>query len=263
MKWLEIAQNLPTNKHTRSDCPEECGSGNTLIVNHKPQGYSAYCFRCGYQAFEGKGQQNLQELAHIRELNEQAESIQLTLELPDDYTTEIPLHGRLWLYGGGLTESVWKDHNIGYSKKLDRVILPVYDDSGNLEWFQCRALLKGQKPKYIQPSRCRDKVMFRVSKDGEANKRVVVVEDILSAIRVGRHINTCSLLGTKITTGQATELAKYDRVTTWLDPDAAGRKGAYKIRKTLGLLTEVDNIVTDKDPKELSDKQIIELLNSY
>jgi hypothetical protein len=260
MKWLELAQNLPTNKTTRSDCPENCGNGGTLIINHKSDCYTAYCFRCGYQGYEGKGKQNLKELARIRELNEQAETIELTLELPDDYTTEIPLHGRLWLYGGGLTESVWRENRIGYSPSLDRVILPVYDNESNLIWYQCRALLKGQKPKYLQPSRNRDRVVFHKRPDKGTNERAVVVEDVLSAIRVGRHIPTYSLLGTKITSGQASMLAEYNKITTWLDPDRAGRHGAYKIRKTLGLLTEVDNIVTEKDPKELSDKQIKELL---
>ena len=260
--WIEIAEQLPTGHKTRGNCPTECGSGGTLIINHNTKGYSAHCFRCDFNSFEGKGKQSLAELARIRELNEQASEVKLTLELPDDYTTDIPLHGRLWLYKGGLTESVWKQHHIGYSASLDRVILPVYNTSGSLIWYQCRALLEGQKPKYIQPARDRSTIMFHVGCSGENLQRVVIVEDILSAIRVGKHLPTVSLLGTKITTSQATTLADYGRVTTWLDPDKAGRAGAYAIRKTLGLITEVENIVTDKDPKELSDQQIKETLRN-
>lgn len=258
MEWLALAQELPTGQKTRSNC--ECGDGNTLIINHNAKGYSCHCFRCDFNDFVGKGTQSLAELTRIRELNEAAESIELDLELPDDFTKEIPLHGRLWLYKGGITESVWREYGIGYSASLDRVVLPVYDTKGNLEWYQCRALHKGQKPKYLQPSRSRDKVLFRVGFDGSNLQRVVIVEDILSAIRVGKHISTSSLLGTKITTGQAAELAKFSRVTTWLDPDKAGRRGAYNIRKTLGLVTDVDNIVTLSDPKELTDHQIKETL---
>lgn len=258
--WLEIAENLPVNGKTRGDCPNECGSGNTLIINHNSKGYSSHCFRCDFNDFVGKGTQSLAELARIRELNEAAESIELSLELPHDFTKEIPLHGRLWLYSGGITESVWREYGVGYSKSLDRVILPVYDSSNNLEWFQCRALYEGQKPKYIQPARSRDKVLFRVGFDRKDLQRVIIVEDILSAIRVGKHVPTASLLGTKITTGQASELSRYKRVTTWLDPDRAGRRGAYAIRKTLGLVTDVDNIVTLSDPKELTDHQIKETL---
>tara|TARA_R110000822_G_scaffold46604_2_gene123971 strand:+ start:6794 stop:7576 length:783 start_codon:yes stop_codon:yes gene_type:complete len=259
MEWHTLAENLPTGHKTRSNCTE-CGDGKTLIINHNATSYSCHCFRCDFNDFVGKGKQSLAELSRIDELNKAAKTIQLPLELPHDFTTEIPLSGRLWLYGGGIAESTYKEHGLGYSKSLDRVVLPVWDANRNLEWFQCRSLHKGQKPKYIQPARSRDRVMFRVGFDRETVQRVVIVEDILSAIRVGKHVPTASLLGTKITTGQATELSRFSRVTTWLDPDKAGREGAYNIRKTLGLITEVDNIVTLKDPKELSDQQIIEEL---
>lgn len=258
MEWITLAENLPTGQKTRSNC--ECGDGKTLIINHNTNGYSCHCFRCDFSDFVGKGTQSLNELARIRKLNEEAETINLPLELPNDFSETIPLHGRLWLYKGGITESTWRRYNIGYSESLDRVILPVYDSEDNLIWYQCRALHTDQKPKYIQPSRSRDNVLFSVEKSGKDLQRVIIVEDILSAIRVGKHIPTVSLLGTKITTGQATKLAKFSQVTTWLDPDRAGRRGAYNIRKTLGLVTEVDNIVTLSDPKELTDEQIKETL---
>lgn len=256
MEWLEIAKNLQTGHKTRIDC--ECGDGKTLIVNHNIKGYSCHCFRCDTNDFAGKGKQTLAELAHIRELNEQAETIDLPLTLPEDFTTDIPLEGRLWLYSGGIHEQVWSHYGLGYSKSLHRVILPVYDSRRNLVWYQCRALSKGQKPKYIQPSKERAAVMFWGSRRDET--RVIVVEDILSAIRVGKHCSAVSLLGTKITSAQAVALSKFSRVTSWLDNDKAGKDGAYKIRKTLSLLTEVDNIQSEVDPKKLSDKEIKVLL---
>lgn len=263
MTWLEVAQNLPLGAKVRIDCPE-CGEGtntHAAVVNHSTQRFSLYCHACKYNPFEGKGKQSLAELARIRELNEAAQTVELGLELPDDFTTEIPLHGRMWLYKAGITQPVWSAYNIGYSERLDRVILPVYDAKGNLIWYQCRALHSGQKPKYLQPARDRSTIMFRVKGSRNDLRRIVIVEDILSAIRVGKHIDACSLLGTKITTAQAAELGQYSEVTTWLDSDRAGRSGAYKIRKTLGLITEVKNILTDKDPKELSDKEIRRHLN--
>lgn len=259
--WLEIAQQLPLNGKTDTVCPENCGSGEKLSVNHSVKSYWCNCYRCGFSDQHWKGQQTLTELKRIQDLNDAAAQIQLSLELPHDYTTEIPLHGRMWLYKAGITEPVWSSYSIGYSESLDRVVLPVYDTEGNLIWYQCRALHAGQKPKYLQPARDRSAVMFHIQRDGEHLQRVVVVEDILSAIRVGKHVSACSLLGTKITTAQAAELGKYPEVTTWLDSDRAGRSGAYKIRKTLGLITEVSNILTEKDPKELSNREIKQCLN--
>lgn len=260
MNWIAIAKELPINGSTMTECPENCGSGEKLSVTNSIKSYLCNCYRCGYTDNEYKGKQSLAELSRINALNEAANKLELTLELPYDYTTELPRHARSWLYTAGITPSTWKAYNVGYSESLDRVILPVYNDQGNLEWYQCRALHKGQKPKYLQPARNRDKVMFRVYRDKKDLRKLIVVEDILSAIRVGKHINTVSLLGTKITTSQAAELGKYKEVTTWLDSDKAGRQGAYKIRKTLGLITDVSNILTALDPKELSNKQIKEAL---
>ena len=251
--WLDVAQKLPLGHKTRINC--ECGDGKTLLVNHGYKAYNAYCFRCGENPFEMKGEQSLTELKRIRELNDEAKKSIYTCELPTDFTNEIPREGRMWLFEAGITESTWRIHNIGYSEEMARVILPVYDASSNLVWFQCRAILAGQQPKYLQPSSGRDNILFE-SYGRETSDRVIVVEDILSAIRVGKLCKSVSLLGTKISTAQIILLSKYDRITTWLDSDKAGVQGAYRIRKALELVTSTDNIVTELDPKLLSDKQI-------
>jgi DNA primase len=258
-KWIQIAKDLPINSSTQTECPTGCGSGEKLSVNHSNKDYWCFCYRCGFTETVHKGKQTLADIQKIQKLNEAAET-PIPLELPNDFTTEIPLAGRLWLYKAGITEQCWRKNNIGYSEVLQRVVLPVYNQDGELVWLQCRAIHSQQKPKYLQPSRDRSTVIFSVSPDRDDNERVVVVEDILSAIRVGKHIRAISLLGTKITTAQAAMLGHYKRVTTWLDSDEAGRRGAYKIRRTLGLITEVDNIVTKLDPKALSDKEILEEL---
>lgn len=259
MNWITIARDLPLHGKTMTTCPENCGSGEKLSVNHGIKNYWCNCYRCGYTDSEYKGKQSLAELKRIQELNKAAESTELTLDLPNDYTEELPRHARAWLFKAGITPSVWKQYRIGYSERLDRVILPVFDSTDKIIWYQCRALQKGQKPKYLQPARDRSEIIFTTG-NREDLQRVIIVEDILSAIRVGKHIPTVSLLGTKITTQQAANLSKYNEVTTWLDADTAGRKGSYKIRKTLSLVTNVSNILTPLDPKELSDKEIQEHL---
>ena len=261
MTWLEIAQELPLYGKTDTECPENCGSGKKLSVNHDAKHYWCNCYRCGFSDRVWKGKQTLEQLRHMRELNEQARTMQLPLELPDDFTLDIPRAGRIWLFKAGLTEETYRRHGIGYSESLQRVVLPIYDHTGNLIWYQCRAIHFGQEPKYIQPARDRSEVMLEVGCSESSLQRVVVVEDILSAYRVGKHTPTVSLLGTKISTAQAARLSRYANVTTWLDPDTAGRKGAYSIRRTMGLVAEVSNITTDKDPKELTDSEIKQCLN--
>lgn len=259
MDWLTIAERLPLGHKTRITC--ECGDGKTLVINHRVQGYSCYCFRCDLKEFEGKGMQSIAELNRIKALNETAATVSIKIELPIDFTSEIPLLGRLWLYNAGLTPSDWKQYNIGYSPKMERVVLPVYAYR-ELVWCQYRAIHKGQKPKYLQPSTGKESIVFRGGDQQDKQERVVVVEDILSAMKVGKIIPTRSLLGTKITTQQAVILSDAARVTVWLDPDKAGRDGSRTIKKTLCLLTEVDSVVTDTDPKDLSLTEIKKVLNA-
>lgn len=260
MNWLEEAKNLPLGHKTRLE--HNCGSGRTLIVNHNLQGYSAYCFRCGEQEFEGKGKQSLQELTRIRELNAQAAQEITSVELPEDLTGDIPLAGRIWLYKAGLTPSTWNEYGIRYSPSMERVYLPVCKD-GKPIWFQARAIHAGQTPKYLQPSADRSTVLFESAPIHPTKGVVVLTEDIVSAIRVGEVAPAISLLGTKITTAQAGYISKYDRVVIWLDSDKAGRVGAANIGRTLSLLTETTNICTTDDPKLLTKQQITEQLKAY
>jgi DNA primase len=259
--WLELARQLPVGQKTRIDCPN-CGNGtntNAMIVNHGIKAYNASCFACGHNPFQMKGIQTLDELREIRRLNN--ETIGKQIKLPDDFTTEIPLIGRLWLYKSGLRPSVWQDYNIGYSERLQRVILPVYNKQGALIWFQCRALLKGQKPKYIQPSRDKTGIIFTSLGDKRVGNQIVVVEDILSAIRVGETTKAISLLGTKADTVHINTLSGYDTVTTWLDNDNAGIRGASAIRQAVSLLTDTRNINTPLDPKCYDNRTIRRIID--
>jgi len=265
-KWLEIARNLPLGHKARVDC-ENCGEGtNTkaMIVSHNVKSYSGSCFACSHQPFEMKGKQTLAEIAELKRINNESlcrtEGERLTL--PTDFTTDIPLEGRLWLYSNGITSTLKQQYSIGYSPRLKRVILPIFDSEGTLTWYQCRALLTGQKPKYLQPSGDKSSVVFQSQlRETEHNpSTVVVVEDIVSAIRVGEVTNTISLLGTKATTAQVVCLSKYDRVVTWLDSDKAGKRGSTSIRQSCSLLTDTYNIITEHDPKFYSEQQIEEIL---
>lgn len=256
MDWLEIAKTLPLSSKTRSNC--ECGDGKPAVINHQLKGYSFYCFRCDTKFFEHKGQQTLAELARIKELNELATQ-SFKIELPKDFTEEIPLVGRLWLYKAGITPTVWKKYGFGWSEFWQRVVMPVYEGD-KLVWFQARAVLDGQKPKYINPTGDRESLMFLAATTNDRSE-IILVEDILSAVRVGAVAPACSMLGTKITTAQAGKLAQYDIVRTWFDNDRAGKQGAYNVRRCIGLGTEVLNIRSTQDPKSYSNTEIREILN--
>jgi len=234
------------------------------MVSHSLKSYNGFCFACDYKPFEMKGKQTLDELKELKRLNDEAKNTANArdITLPKDFTTDIPLEGRLWLYSNGITSKLRKKYNIGYSESLRRVMLPVNDTKGSLIWFQCRALLEGQKPKYLQPSGDKSSVLFQSKsiENGETSKEVILVEDIMSAIRVGDVQQAASLLGTKADTHQINFLSRYDKVYTWLDADKAGRRGSATIRQSLELLTECHDIRTEHDPKQYSKQQIRAIL---
>jgi DNA primase len=229
-----------------------------MVVSHGENGYSAYCFRCGPVGFEPHGYRTLEELARINELNDRAKEAQ-SHELPEDFTTSIPEQHLRWLLRAGITPSRARSLRIGYSDQLTRIVLPVYDGD-RLVYWQARALLHGQKPKYINPEADKSTILYWARPAAPPAGEVVVTEDILSAIRVGAHVTAACIMGTKTSDAQAAQLARFDRVSYWLDPDDAGREGNRKGCRKLGLVTSVREIVSHVDPKNLPDREIRELL---
>ena len=95
---------------------------------------------------------------------------------------------------------------------------------------------------------------------------LVLVEDILSAARVGRIARTVSILGTNA--GQVLDriwsdlgLRDNPTIVVWLDGDKAGRKGRNALARALSLQgANVLTITTPLDPKKYSYREIREIL---
>lgn len=257
MNWVVKAERLKTGQSARIDCPK-CGVGtgtHAAVIYNKIHQLEVYCHACEFSQ-KRDNKIGLREYAELIKLN-RLSTQPMKVELPKDFTGEIPLEGRIWLYKAGITESVWREFGIGYSNSQKRVVLPLYNAEGELKWLQARATLKGMKPKYRQPPAPKDFLCVRESGD---YSRIVVVEDILSWIRVSEVQNCMSLLGTHLKDGQVIHLLKYKEVVTWLDPDKGGDKGRRECRKKLLGLTRVHDVVTEKDPKYYSRQEIKENL---
>lgn len=264
MSWLELAESLPIGTHTKFKCINACGSDRSMIVNHSHKEYSAYCFRCGKIGYQNKGYQTLQQLEKIRELDRLAKDASTCVNLPKDTIFDFERfssEARMWLLSASISGVLTSRFGIGYSPKLQRVVLPVFrrGSSGELIFYQLRRLI-GKGPKYISPSVDRSSIFYFSAPDGSSLDEVIVVEDILSAIRVGQRMPAVSLLGTSISTQQAAYLSRFKLVTTWMDPDKAGIAGAASIRRACALTSDVRNITSEKDPKLLSNRQILEHL---
>lgn len=261
MDWLEAAKRLPLGhkRRVRHDCSEN----RDMVIGHDEIGYSAYCHRCGPVGNEKHGYRNLEELQRLRELNSLAQEPQSN-ELPKDFTTAIPKEQACWLFKAGITVHRAADCGIGWSPSLFRIVIPLYGDSGDLLYWQARAVRKGQVPKYTNPPIPKTNLLYwvRPRDEREGTSRVVVTEDILSAIRIGKHVTAASILGTKTSDSQAAQLSEYARVDYWLDPDSAGVGGSIAGTRKMALLTSSGQIGNDcpVDPKNLPDRELREIL---
>lgn len=235
-----------------------------MMVSHGQKGYSGYCFKCGASEFSKHADRSLSELQAAREARERLwEPEDGDVRLPRDFTLDIPADASPWLTLGGVGPDLAHGYGIGYSPSLDRVVIPVYWD-GKLTSVQARAIRPWQKPKYINPKGVartavlKSRSEFMLPSANPLPDVCVLVEDGLSAIRVGRLQPAYAALGTSLSDRAILDIiSTYKTVILWLDGDAAGQEAKKSIRQQLhayGL--KVLTIVTEKDPKRLTNEEI-------
>jgi DNA primase len=179
-------------------------------------------------------------------------------KLPSDITPDIPK-----LYQDFLVKYSLKDwNNIYFSPKMKRLIFPIRKPDGELVGYQARFIGLSQ-PKWI--TKCKKfpwgkKYPYVVNRP--SSEYIVLVEDIISAIKVGQNNSAIALLGCSINDDLRTFLFKRGhKFIIWMDGDEAGQKGRQKIQNSLRLSCDVKHIETEHDPKFYSNDRIKELIN--
>lgn len=256
MNWLETAKSLPAGRTIRV---QHCGADNSMLVSHTATGYSAHCFRCGEHPYEPHGKRSISDiLRHKAELQ-----VQYSKEpyLPKDYTHVIPPHAAVWFMQYGISPELASRHGIGWSDQYQRVVLPVYDreDKSKLIAVQMRAVEPDRKPKYLNPGGAAiRRALFWVEHPVIDGSATIVVEDILSAIKLGRKYPTVSTLGTTMTDERAVEIAKQTSAAVlWLDNDRAGHKGMREAHRQLAFQgVRCWKVLSERDPKTYSQQEI-------
>ena len=281
-RLLNIANGLSIGQRLKTVC--ECsitsGSKSMLISRSVTNSIHAHCFRCGLDEFVSASPRSLTELTRDRETfaswMAQDRSSTSGIELPTDFTLDIPTAGRLWFLTSGISVEIAKKYGIGWSKSLSRVILPVYgpEPQRELLGFCARRIGNAEGPKYINRTTdasvvfcSSEQIMLPIQSRYSGPIQVVVTEDALSAIRVGRLVNARALLGTQPSPEKLLSIVgnidKGSVVAVWLDGDKAGRKGRNKTARRLSLLgMKPVFITTQLDPKRYSNREILEILHS-
>ncbi len=256
-EWLREAKTLTAGRKRRLKC---CSQSTTLIVSNGKRGYTAYCFRCGFKDFEPHGVRSIAQLREAVEADK-AFAFAKAVALPPDFCSikDAPEEAMLWLLQHGIgLETADTLYGVGYSPKMGRVILPVYDDNGTLQYVQARATDPKIKPKYLNQEAAAGGVVFW-GYNFHSSDYVCVTEDMLSTMKIAGVHPSCSILGTNMTPEKAHAIVqRYKKIILWTDADAAGKRGRKQAMRQLTLCgaEEVLHITTELDPKKLTHQQI-------
>lgn len=158
-----------------------------------------------------------------------------------------------------LTSADVKQNLIMWSDYYQRLIFPYFDETGLIGW-QGRYLGDGEKSKWFSQGDLKQ-ILHVV---GNKRSRVcVLVEDIVSAIKVGHNPSVCAvpLFGSHVSMSKFLKLKKkFDTILIWLDKDVQVKAVKYSsMGRMIGL--DVRNIITDSDPKTYTDLEIGDILN--
>lgn len=242
------ALNLQEGETMRIACPE-CGSlERTLTITRKPSGLVFFCHRasCGWRGAEGsRPDQDATAPAAPKQ-----EPYDLERVVQDEETIKF------------LREKFGFDVNaLGVDRPSGRVVYPTHGRTGLLRGVVLRSYGAKRSPKIIYHT-------LRRGDDGIAGwcghthgtHRVVIVEDIVSAQKIGQFCASMALLGTHLDEQRLAELrdARPDHVQVCLDPDAVGI-AARMVRELSLLFPVVEMVRLDNDPKDTDSSELAEI----
>jgi 5S rRNA maturation endonuclease (ribonuclease M5) len=158
----------------------------------------------------------------------------------------------MWLSLYGITADHINRYDLFWDPTSERIVFPY---ENKFAWM--RSLDKNQKAKWLRVGEKGILAHYRNSSE----RKVVLTEDIVSAIRVADFSNVICLGGTSAKKDQIAPLLNlYDEIIIWLDGDVAGQRGAEKIRNQLKLTKKIRIVYTAKDPKAHTTDEIKKIL---
>lgn len=236
-------------RYNHDDCGDKRGR---LYVKRIPSGWVYHCHNCGQHGYKRSGNMSPAQMREGLLRSAHPESVQKCVALPYD-CMPIPCQHKAWLYSYGLTDTEIIRYNISWSSSLARIILPVYHGE-ELVAFQARS--NKEQPKYLTfHNGKRLPFITNLSSD-----KCVFVEDILSAIKVGRVAGAVALLGSYVPASIIDYAKNATKIFIWLDYDKKAESLKYAIRISQLIGRPVKPIITKLDPKCYSTEQITNYL---
>lgn len=239
-----------------------CGSSDALTVYED----HVYCFSCRfYQRTKSINPKLIKKAFDNKNDNSAGD-----LGLPVDCRQELPLVALDWLKQYNITAQDIHEHHFCWSEegKVIRrgtpqeqrfspcLVFPVYDPFGNLVMWQGRYF--GTDPRVVKYyHRGAKDTLHIIGKSGI----IVLVEDIISAIRVSKVARACPLFGSSINLDFLIRLhGVTNEFLIWLDADM-GKKAQGAAERATQFFDRVGVIQTELDPKCYKHEEIERIVN--
>jgi len=265
---------LEIGETTRSvQCPFCLKQNGDFAVTRTEDGLLYKCFRV---ACDSKGfiPSNLGEwVSHSREfLPFNSSIVRKTEEYPyESHIINLSENQILYLQNKfELTSEEIILNKIKWCDKTERIIYPILSQNGNTKGYVSRYYKELSDKKYdgvksrtywINRSNNYYNVSFPHRREYDVKNIFILVEDIVSSIRMARYEQSVALLSNSIPTNAMSLLSGKDVIIV-LDNDATAH--ALKIKHRYSLFFKSCRVIPiDKDPKDMSDDELVKKIISY
>lgn len=241
-------------------CPN-CGSSRTPAFARYTDGHG-WCFSCGYREPPTRMEPQLSKgvVISIESVRSGPSRVR---PIPEEAKPYLGVPALLWLKKYGITAKEVSNHSLLWWDERKWLIFPYYSTPDHLAGWQARNFdPKFPDQKWMTYGQIKEHMHLIAADVSTLGEVVVLVEDIVSAIKVGRHITCMPLFGAHISLTGILRLARtFSGVGLWLDSDKEVEARLYASRASQ-YMSNTYVIKTELDPKEYTDGQIREQLHA-
>lgn len=284
-EYLPISEGMTEGEvkrvsHESADCS---GDSKSLRIEVKQDGsIIAKCYRCGGRGFHGShGAAALKRkidattgvplgTAHgnvssfdwaVDRLKQRLGSVREGARIVEDID-DFGIHGRLWIKQYGITDHEVKTYGICYDEEWGKVLIPIFDSEG-VAGYQARAVRPDDKDAKYLTYYWRPTSMLYAA-PGANMERLVITEDVISAIKVGRQWLAMPLNSTQLSDKHKTTILSsgvHDFIVFLDDDNLIVKQQQLALKRGLDKLGKCAIVAQGKDPKHFTDQQLKEIIS--
>lgn len=238
------------NNYGHQRCPV-CPSSDAFFRYKDGHGH---CYSCGYHDFGTKTISSMKMKLNTLDVVDGLKEVKTS-----DYSFDLPEKAKKWLKRYGISDKEIIKYGYMWNEKKKTLAFPLKTRDNKV--FATNERYFGEEtskhPKYLtRGNKARCPMYF----GKYPPETLVFVEDIVSAIKIGRGLCTATpLLGTTIPLQWINEISTLNcKKILWLDPNK--KQSTVEQLQRFSQYFEISGVFSDKDPKDYDDKTVSKML---